>query len=204
MIRTSLRSHGRIDPADVMETLARAFAHDPVVRWLYPDDDVYVRALPEFVMLAAGSAFDDGTVEVAGKGSAAAIWVAPDVDVDRAEAGARWAAHFQQHVDEVRLGDVFAWGEQVGAAHPTEPHWYLAALAVAPQMQGQGLGTALLRAGLDRCDRDGLPAYLESGNPRSRGLYERNGFEVTTELHVADAPPSWPMLRPAVHGSGPA
>jgi ribosomal protein S18 acetylase RimI-like enzyme len=185
----------RIDPADVMPTLLVAFADDPGMRWLYPDDGTYERALPEVVLLAAGAAFDAGTVDVAEGGTAVAIWDPPGSDRDPQEVGAAWAAHFQVHVDAARLGDVFAWGEQMGRCHPTEPHWYLATIGVTPEHQGRGHGAALLRAGLDRCDRDGLPAYLESGNPRNRTLYERHGFEVIDEIRIADSPPIWPMLR---------
>jgi ribosomal protein S18 acetylase RimI-like enzyme len=109
-----------------------------------------------------------------------------------------WAAHVEAHLDPARLGDVFAWGEQVGQFHPTEPHWYLAQIAVTPGRQGRGHGSALLRSGLERCDRDGLPAYLESSSPRNRALYERHGFDVIDEVRVADSPPIWPMLRPPV------
>jgi hypothetical protein len=46
-----------------------------------------------------------------------------------------------------------------------------------------------------RCDRDGLPAYLEATTPRSVGLYRRHGFEVVTEIRVGSAPPIFPMVR---------
>ncbi len=36
-----------------------------------------------------------------------------------------------------------------------------------------------MNAVLDRCDREGLPAYLEASSDRSRKLYERLGFELT-------------------------
>jgi hypothetical protein len=45
---------------------------------------------------------------------------------------------------------------------------------------------------LDRCDRDGLPAYLASSE-RNRACHERNGFEVREELRV---PGGGPPLRP--------
>jgi GNAT superfamily N-acetyltransferase len=72
--------------------------------------------------------------------------------------------------------------------HPTEPHWYLAVLGVRPERTGRGLGGALLAAGLERVDRDGLPAYLESSNPRNVPLYERHGFEVVVEHWLPDGP----------------
>ncbi len=188
----------RVDPAEVMPTLLAAFTHDPVARWLYPVDETYERAYPEVVALSAGAAFDAGTIDGAPGGTAIALWVPPRADVDRDELGAAWAAHFQAHVDPARLGHVFAWGEQVEHFHPTEPHWYLAQIAVTPGQQGRGRGTALLRSGLERCDREGSPAYLEASSPRNRALYERHGFEPVAEIRVADSPPIWPMHRPPV------
>ncbi len=69
-------------------------------------------------------------------------------------------------------------------------------IGVAPGRQGEGLGTALMSAALDDCDREALPAYLEASNPRSRGLYERLGFTLTgTPLDLPDGHRMWPMWR---------
>ena len=57
--------------------------------------------------------------------------------------------------------------------HPGDPHYYLPYIAVAPTRQGNGLGTALLRPVLDRCDTEGAPAYLEATNKRNLPLYRR-------------------------------
>ena len=78
--------------------------------------------------------------------------------------------------------------QQVEAAHPAEPHYYLAILGVRPDRRGRGLGSALLEPGLARADAEGLPCYLESSNPLNVGLYERHGFEVTREHHLPDGP----------------
>jgi len=115
--------------------------------------------------------------------------------VDPEEVGAAWSAHFQAHVDPARLGEVFAWGEQIGGFHPAGRYWYLAQIGVEPGHQESGHGTTLLQVGLNRCGRDGLPAYLESANPRNRTFYERHGFEVLGEVQVADSPTVWPMRR---------
>ena len=82
--------------------------------------------------------------------------------------------------------------------HVQEPHYYIRTLGVATRFQGRGLGTALLRPTLDRCDQEGLPAYLEASTERSAALYERLGFVHLGELRIPDGgPPFWPMLRPA-------
>src|SRR5690606_31478065 len=46
--------------------------------------------------------------------------------------------------------------------HPHMPHYYLLGLGVEPDLQGRGIGTALMRPILERCDAEGVPAYLES------------------------------------------
>jgi RimJ/RimL family protein N-acetyltransferase len=82
------------------------------------------------------------------------------------------------------------------ANHPHEPHYYIRYLGVATRFQGHGLGTALLRPTLDRCDREGVPAYLEASSERSAALYERLGFVHLGELRVPNGPRFWPMRRP--------
>jgi hypothetical protein len=54
----------------------------------------------------------------------------------------------------------------------------------------------LLRAVLDRADREGSPAYLDATSRRNRALHERHGFVTIGELTVADCPPLYAMWRP--------
>ena len=49
---------------------------------------------------------------------------------------------------------------------------------------------------LQRCDREGVPAYLEASTVRNRALYERQGFAVTEEFVLGrGAPTQWHMWR---------
>jgi GNAT superfamily N-acetyltransferase len=83
----------------------------------------------------------------------------------------------------------------VEKSHPVEPHWYLAVLGVDPRHQGRGLGRALIQPVLDRCDREIVPAYLETQKPENLPFYERFGFRVTDEISVPGSPPVWLMWR---------
>jgi GNAT superfamily N-acetyltransferase len=85
---------------------------------------------------------------------------------------------------------------KVEGLHPTEPHWYLFTLGTAPERQGQGVGSALLRSMLAHIDEAGEPAYLESSKERNVPLYSRFGFEVIDEIaSKAGSPPIWRMWR---------
>ncbi|MEV1316442.1 GNAT family N-acetyltransferase [Micromonospora arborensis] len=62
-----------------------------------------------------------------------------------------------------------------------DAHW-LEHFYLAPHLQGSGIGTAVLRELLERCDRDGAQVRLNvlQGSP-ARRLYERHGFTLETE-----------------------
>jgi len=84
----------------------------------------------------------------------------------------------------------------VEAKHPHKPHWYLAVLGVDPDRQGRGFGSHLMRPVLERCDADGVPAYLETDTEKNVQLYSRHGFAVTEEFNLPDGgPPIWLMWR---------
>ena len=81
-------------------------------------------------------------------------------------------------------------------AHPDEqPHYYLGILGTDPDHQGKGLGSAAMQPVLDRCDSEGLGAYLESSKEQNVPFYRRHGFEVTGEVRMPGGPPLWPMWR---------
>ena len=81
--------------------------------------------------------------------------------------------------------------EQSAGYRPSEPHWYLPVIGVDPAYQGRGLGRALMAHACERCDRDGVPFYLESSNPRNIPLYQRHGFEVLGTIQAARRPRSF-------------
>ncbi|MFA9445341.1 GNAT family N-acetyltransferase [Egicoccus sp. AB-alg6-2] len=172
-------------------TLVVAFADDPVIRWFLPDAPSYLRRFPELLDLFAETALQAGDVDVAGQDAGAALWHAPDAQLD----DKRLVGLMYATVAPERRPAAFGMLEQMAEHHPTEPHWYLPFIGVDPTCQGQGHGSRLLEQGLARSDRDRLPAYLEASSPRNRALYERHGFVAFAELQVADSPPLWPMLR---------
>ena len=80
-------------------------------------------------------------------------------------------------------------------AAPGCPHWYLPVVGVEPEDQGYGVGAALLRPTLERCDRDRTPAYLVASQQKNVPFYERLGFPVRDEVRLPRGPLMWPMIR---------
>jgi GNAT superfamily N-acetyltransferase len=87
-------------------------------------------------------------------------------------------------------------GSELEAMFPADPAWYLEILGVAPEAQGTGIGSRLVRDGLARADSDGMPAYLETAQAGNVRFYERFGFRVERQVRVLDdGPPFWMMRR---------
>jgi len=178
-----------------MSTLLLGFAADPVARFLFADPARYLSACRRFMDAFGGRAFDHGTAFVADGCRAVALWLPPGVPPDEETMGAisEEEIGLRPEIAEAATG-LF---EGMAKYHPHEPHWYLPLIAADPSRTGQGLGAALMKHVLARCDKDGVIAYLESSNPRNISLYERHGFRIMGEIQSANAPVMTPMLREA-------
>jgi len=177
-----------------VSTLVAAFSDDPVCRWAWPEN--YEAGFAEFVPIFAGSAFDLGTAHVVGDFAGAALWLPPGVGPDEEAL----VGLIERTADRSIQADLFHMFERMAQYHPEGPHWYLPLIGVVPAEQGKGLGAALMRYALARCDADGLPAYLESTSPRNISLYERHGFEAVAEIREGSSPAVVPMVRQAKGG----
>jgi ribosomal protein S18 acetylase RimI-like enzyme len=193
MEQVPIRVATRDDEAAVIDVITLAFAADPMARWATPDPVRYLGGMPAVVRAFGGNGFEHGSVHVAADGGGAAMWLPPGVEPD----GETLGALVMENAPAERQADLSAVLERMGATHPHEPHWYLPLIGVDPARQGQGIGAALLRHALARVDADGLPAYLESSNPRNIELYRRHGFEPIGTIQAGASPTIVPMLRPA-------
>jgi ribosomal protein S18 acetylase RimI-like enzyme len=181
------------DRKSVTDVLTLGFSSDPMTRWALPNPALYLAVMPELVDAFGGKAFEHGSAYCVDDFSGAALWLPPGTEPDSERLAALIAQHAPASVQENTAG-VF---EQMAAYHPHEPHWYLPLIAVDPACQGRGLGGALLKQALERCDADRLPAYLESSNPRNITLYQRHGFEILGRIQVGSSPVLTPMFRTA-------
>lgn len=193
----TVRTATRDDETAVFNVVLLAFIGDPFARWAFPDAATYLAASPVLSRAFGGRAFDHGTVDVVESGVGTALWLPPGVEPDFEGMQAVLAEHASEQV----LGDMGGLGEQMAAAHPHEPCWYLPIIAVDPAAHGRGVGSALLRHAMARADADGLPAYLESSNPRNVAFYERHGFVAMGTIQYGSSPSLVPMIRKPRQGA---
>jgi ribosomal protein S18 acetylase RimI-like enzyme len=199
-VTTEVRRATEADISQIAETLADAFADDPIFRWMLPaTTGKRDRRLRHFFDVTARSFLRGGRqVYITDGGQAAALWSPPDA------LPPTMAESFRQVVPMARVfgGGLFRASRlqtQMLRAHPHEaPHWYLYCIGTVSSVQGRGIGSRMLCTVLDEADTFGSPAYLESSNERNVPLYERHGFEVVEEMRIkGGGPPMWRMWRDA-------
>lgn len=191
-IGTDIRTASPSDRDTVIETITLGFASDPVARWIWPEADVYLRVMPTFARAFGGRALDQYTADVESGYKAASLWLSPGTESD----GRAIDRIFEDSVRDEIAADLSAMFAQMDAYHPAEQAcWYLPMIATDPAFIGQGVGSALLKHGLQRCDDAGEIAYLESSNPRNLSLYLRHGFEQIGEIQAGSSPKMFPMVR---------
>jgi GNAT superfamily N-acetyltransferase len=197
-----IRAAGRGDAADTAQMLARAFYDDPVFGWFFPAGGSRHRRLRRFFVTELHhESLRHGAVDVAcvdGRVAGAAAWFPPGTALGtEVSALPGYLRAFGR-----RLVIVSQYQSVALSARPREePHWYLGLIGVDPVRQGHGVGAALLRSRLRRCDAEGRPAYLESSKLENVPLYQHFGFHITGPLGLPEgAPVVTTMWRPGDSG----
>ena len=161
--------------AAVGATLSAAFADDPVQQWLWDGAADPAAARLRFLRFFVDEYFPLGHVYVVGDVGGAALWAPPDGDVLHGPSVDDLLALVGAAIGDQALPRLAELARS-SALRPLAPHFYLGVLGVDPDRQGLGLGHVLVEPVLAVCDRDGIPAHLESSNPRNLSFYERLGF----------------------------
>jgi GNAT superfamily N-acetyltransferase len=171
--------------------IVAAFLTDPPARFAWPSVHDYLLAMPVATGEFAGSSFEHGTAYVSEDFCGAALWLPPGV----APNGQALEKVFRDTAKPEHMDDLLATFEKMEKSHPREAHWYLPQIGVEPNAQGKGIGAALMRHALARCDEERSLAYLEASKTQNIPFYQHHGFEVIGQIQVGSAPLVTPMLR---------
>ena len=169
--------------------LGRAFHDDAIVTWPFFLEDDAERAIRLFEILNDEFSRAEMLWEVPDT-RGVAMWVPPD-RFERyleAELATREPVTALTPDGGVRYQAFWDWIE---SNLPDEPQWFLDHVAVAEAERGTGVGSALIRFGLEKAADDGVTATLETSRPENVPIYEHFGFRTYLE---SDAPGGGPHL----------
>jgi GNAT superfamily N-acetyltransferase len=193
MAMATIRLATQADRGTVVEALASAFSEDPLFSWMAGGVPGHALEPKLRIVFDAFVKPDLGRPEhlvfLDEDGLGGAVWKAPNKwkmstgDTLRALPG--MLRGFGTKTPRM-IGALTA----IEKVHPKEEHYYLEALGTRQDMQSKGVGSSVIRAMLDRCDTEGMPAYLESSNLRNVPFYARHGFEKTGEIVVGKGAPT--------------
>ena len=192
-----MRVATRADLDAIVAALTTAFFNDPMWGPAFPDAARREAQASALWRLLATSAQRYPWTLVTGNAESVALWIPPGgVELTPAE---------HHGLEEFLTGiagrpvaaAILTIFEQLGAAAPSEPFFYLSLLATHDDHRGRGLGMGLLTESLARIDRLGAPAYLESSNPANNKRYESVGFAARDEIALASGHVVTTMWRPA-------
>ena len=167
----------------------RAFVDEPMMRWPMGEHGDPVDRFTRAFAAVLEQVLPHGLVWEASAGQGAVLWFPP-------EPAEPWDEHPWNHPliatltdDGGRRYDAFwAWVE---SRIPHGGLWLLDSIGVEPALQGRGIGTALIAAGLARARADGVGAFLSTGTAGNVPIYGRSGFRVVEDL---DAPEGGPHI----------
>lgn len=173
----------------IATVFGRAFVDEPMMRWPLGASGDLVERFTRCFAYCLEAALPLGWVWEAEQAQGAAIWIPPG-ESEACEHHPWSQTRILALADDGgRRYDAF-W-DWVARHDPPEPSWQLDSIAVAPELQGRGIGRALIEAGLARARADRTGAFLSTGTAANVTIYGRCGFRVYDE---ADAPEGGPRI----------
>jgi ribosomal protein S18 acetylase RimI-like enzyme len=195
-----VRRATRREIPELAAVLARAFVQDPFFSWLAGEASERSQRMRDgwtgILRFASAGLSETWTND---DRSGVAIWIPPGRAASSLIESIRLTPALARMTTWRRLRLASAAIETLEEhrhRHAPQPHYYLSALGVEPERQGEGIGSALIAPVLAAADAAGAPAYLETATGRNVLLYERHGFEVVEELILPQTDiHGWLMLR---------
>ncbi|HET8605856.1 MAG TPA: GNAT family N-acetyltransferase [Gaiellaceae bacterium] len=183
---------------EASRVLARAFFDDPAWTWILPSARRRARTLHGLFRTAIAVTMAGGRVDTtAGEVRGLALWIPPGdalLAVNRAAARSLLTVPLRLRSAFPRFRAYTEWNYDLQRRAYPGPSLFLSGLGVDPAHQRQGIGGALVEAGLAR--EPAATAVLLTNNERNIGFYRGHGFEtVLAEPMPGGGPMTWAMLR---------
>jgi len=192
---------GDVDAA--VQMLARAFQDDPGALIVEPDPTLRHEADRTLFGPVVRQAIPHGRVLVAATDDGRILGVATFLPAGQATASDEEmvAAGLMEAVAAVpeaaaRMGPMVDYLEELHARAIDGPHARLEFFGVDPDVQGSGIGSRLLAAGLATIDAHAERCYLETFTTKNVAYYEKRGYRVVADGVIPGTDtPIWGLLR---------
>ena len=171
-----IRAFQKSDTAQVVATMAAAFANDALYRYFIPEDAARQSFLEKFMAFRLRYGLKYGTVLVTNDGEGVAIFLRPGHQMNPADllvCGGLRAMLPCTKEQRDRIMGFNSFADELATKVVKQPCWHLSPICVAPAAQGKGVGKALLAQGLSQLRE---PCYLETQSPQNVPFYESCGF----------------------------
>ena len=184
--------------SDLAVAAGHAFADDPAWNWILPNKTTQLTRLTRFFNVLFESDFRDGSRDIAmvDGGRAVASWARPHGrhrSLRTSIVGSGRIVRALGLGGAIRLGLIELY---IDKRLRREPGWYLEILATHPDRQGQGDGSALLRAQIAEIGAT-EEITLATQTERNVTYYARFGFqEIDTYVLPFRGPRMWILKRP--------
>lgn len=181
------------------QSLAQAFSSAPDYSFILSGHPDKQRALSWFFgNFAAHLSLVYGSIHVTDDGAAGILTFAPGKSPSLLTLLRAGVLAFPRHFGWLGTYRAFSLGlhmEKQRLKLAPKPHWYVLAVGVTPDQQGQGLGYELVTRILRRAEADGVPCYLEAFEQHLVDHYERRGFRVVNKEQLPTGLTLWCLLR---------
>ncbi|MEV4545229.1 GNAT family N-acetyltransferase [Micromonospora echinaurantiaca] len=175
------------DPVAVL--IADALHPSPLAAWLVPDPAQRRRILADVLVIWVEHAMFFGDIYLTDDVTAATVGFHRYRPIPPpANYGIRLADSAGPNAGRFDILE-----QTLSLRRPTEPHYHLAFLAVQPEAQRTGRGTAMLAHHRSRIDRVDLPSWTDTVN--AQDLYARYGYTPRPTITLPNGPAIDPMRR---------
>jgi Acetyltransferase (GNAT) family. len=182
------------DLASIVDTAARSLDAEAMLRWSFGEERFEERIRRHFTYYDGENA-RRGWIRVIADGAGIGVWIPPGSREEHEAIGPAPPGGTQEILGDHAERHAAFWG-WVGEHEPAEPLLYLSHIGVAPEHQREGLGSALMRDGLESADRYSAATWLETSRPENAAYYETFGFHTVVDEDAPEGGPHvWFMRR---------
>jgi ribosomal protein S18 acetylase RimI-like enzyme len=173
-----------------VQVQAQAFFTDPLWQYLFRDNHERSKVLAKFARIL----FSVGIRNQQAYGTSTplegiALWKLPDQKTQVAALLGTLTMLPSLLFSSFAVRGVSAFGifsrfDEMQKKYASEPHYYLSTISVAPEAQGKGLASKLIKPFLHQADLEKVGIYTETMTPANVNLYEHYGFRCMEQYRV--------------------